>query len=89
MQKGRLRRGDRHYARAQPHRLPRGDKHGMTKLSDSQVAEVRSKYTGARGEITKFAAEYNVSRDLIHKIVHNKCRQAVAKVINPQVGYGS
>ncbi len=77
VRKGRQARGDAHYARVSPERLARGDKHGLVKLSDAQVLEIRSKYTGARGEVVGFARSYGVSRDLIHKIVHGKARKGV------------
>jgi len=34
-------RGDRHYAKTEPHRLARGEKHGCAKLSEADVIEIR------------------------------------------------
>jgi hypothetical protein len=88
--KGRQRKGDAHYARTNPEKLARGDKHGMMKLTDAQVLEMRAKYTGKRGELLSLMAEFGVSRDLVFKVVHNKARTTVrpppVKIVS---GYGS
>jgi len=76
VRKGRQAKGDQHYARKRPELLPRGDSHGMTKLSDAQVIEIRQRYTGKRGQIVGFAREFGVSQNLIFKIVHNQVRLA-------------
>lgn len=54
-------RGLKNGAFVHPERHPRGDRHGNTRLSDAQVAEMRSLYTGRRGEITALAAHFNTS----------------------------
>ena len=78
VRKGRQARGEAHYARTSPEKLARGDRHGLVKLSDAQVREIRDQFTGARGQIIGFARSYGVSRDLIHKVVHNKARKSVS-----------
>jgi hypothetical protein len=42
------------------------------KLTGDQVAEIRSRYTGERGEQSSLAREYGVSFSTIHYIVHGK-----------------
>jgi hypothetical protein len=48
----------------------------MTKLPDEKVREIRTRYTGKHGQVTQFAKEYGVSRDLMHKIVHGRIRKS-------------
>jgi len=44
-------RGDQNGARLHPERMPRGEKHGMAKLTESQVKEIRKIYRfGAYGK---------------------------------------
>lgn len=50
----------------------KGSKNGRAKLNETQVKEIKEKYTGKRGEITSLAKEYNVSWSLIKLIVTDK-----------------
>lgn len=50
----------------------KGSKNGRSKLNESQVKEIKEKYTGKKGEITHLAKEYNVSWSLIKFIVTDK-----------------
>lgn len=47
----------------------RGEKNHNARLSDAAVAEIRQKYTGARGEQTRLAREYGVTQALVSLIV--------------------
>jgi HNH endonuclease len=53
---------------------PKGENHHATKLTKSQVIEIRNLlYRGLkRGDQTKLAKKYKVSHQVINRIVHNK-----------------
>lgn len=44
------------------------------KLTDQQVADIRARATGKRGEQVAFAKEYGVTKQLINMILRGKCR---------------
>lgn len=48
---------------------PRGELSGRAILTDAQVTEIRSRYTGARGQQSQFSQEYGVHVSTIHLIV--------------------
>lgn len=50
-------------------RTARGERGGLAKLTAEQVAEIRRRYTGARGEFTALGAEFGVSRLTISRVV--------------------
>lgn len=64
--KGRARKssGDRHWARAQPHRVLRGERHGRAKLSRAAVSWIRSCNTSS-GEL---ALAYGVTPAAIRHV---------------------
>ena len=51
---------------------PTGEKHPKAKLNKQQVIEIKERYTGAYGEQTALANEYNVDFRTINYIVNNK-----------------
>ena len=53
--------------------IPFGENHGMSKLTDMQVLEIREKYN-PKGVYSSYrlAVEYNVSRVLINQVVRRK-----------------
>ena len=53
-----------------PHK--RGEAHYEQKLSDEAVRAIRARYTGARGELKKLAAEYGVTYGMIGHVVHRR-----------------
>jgi hypothetical protein len=55
-----------------PEKTPRGEKHGMAKLTQMQVDEIRNKYKYRIYPQSKLAKEYHVSEDLIYKIINRK-----------------
>lgn len=67
-ERGRHLFGDAHWSRREPERVPRGDANVNHKLTDAQVAEIRSRITGRYGELLEMAGEYGVSVSLIRKI---------------------
>lgn len=52
-----------------------GEENGQHILTEEEVLEIRSRYTGSRGEQTSLALEYGVSNITIFDIVHNKTWQ--------------
>jgi hypothetical protein len=71
-------RGDEHFARARPHLLARGERHGMAKLTTRQVAAIRSRYARANVTMTELAADYDCSQSLVNKIIHCQIWRHVA-----------
>ena len=53
-----------------------GEEHPGHVLTDAQVAEIRARYTGRRGEQTALAAEYGVTQPHVSLIVRNRTRVA-------------
>lgn len=50
-------------------RAVRGEQHYLAQLSDAEVEEARSKYTGAYGQQTALAREYGISRRTMARIL--------------------
>jgi len=50
----------------------RGEKHGLAKLTEQQVLEIRAKYTGKYGEQKQLAIEYNIKHPAISEIISRK-----------------
>jgi hypothetical protein len=48
--------------------------HGMVKLTDAQVIEIRAAYTGRRGQQSALARKYAVTPQQVHNIVRDKGR---------------
>lgn len=69
---GRSAKGDRSSASLHPEVRFLGESHPMAKLTTEQILEIRSRYTGKRGEQKHFAVEYGVSTITINRIVHRK-----------------
>lgn len=49
-----------------------GERHGIAKLNDGQVAEIKRRYVPRRVSMYKPAAEYGVSEMTINNIIHGK-----------------
>lgn len=49
-----------------------GYRNGQAKLTAEDVAEIRRRYTGRRGEQSALAREFEISRTVITRIVHNQ-----------------
>jgi len=49
-----------------------GEKNAAAKLTEEQVIDIRSRYTGARGEISAFAKEFGVSKYPIQALLKGK-----------------
>jgi hypothetical protein len=58
----------------------RGERHGMARLTESDILEIRSRYrkTGPRaGNGMQLAREFGVTHKQIHNIVRRKCWQSI------------
>ncbi len=76
--KGRGASGDRSGSRRHPERLPRGERHGMAKLSAEQVAEIRATPM-KRGMQRAFARRFGVSEATVSYILSGKVWKATAR----------
>jgi len=56
------------------HPASAGERNHNAKLTDAQVAEIRQRYSGTRGEQTALAREYGVTQALVHMIVKGSHR---------------
>jgi hypothetical protein len=73
MQKGRM-TGFLRY----PDRRPRGELQGLSKLTESQVREIRQEYPGRSGTVAEMARAFGVSDATICGIVSRKTWKHVA-----------
>ena len=64
--------GDQNPARMHPERMPRGEGHGNTKLSDVQVRAIRSSYALGAITLRELGRQYNVSFQCIGLIIVRK-----------------
>jgi hypothetical protein len=55
-----------------------GERHPSAVLTDEQAAEILRRYTGRRGEQAALAAEFGVSRPVVHKLVHGHRKRPAA-----------
>lgn len=51
---------------------PRGIDHHAAKITEEVVKEIRAKYNGTSGQLTKLAREYGVAAPHMHKLVNGK-----------------
>ena len=85
--KGRMRRGDNHYARTNPERLARGERSGAhqhperiphgsnhrdARLTEAQVTEIRERFATHHETKTALGLEFGVTRTAIYEIVTRK-----------------
>lgn len=49
-----------------------GEQHGLSKLTEQQVKEIRQKYIPHKYTMNKLATEYNVSKNNISRIIYRK-----------------
>jgi hypothetical protein len=54
----------------QKERHPHGEAHGMHKLTEDQVREIRSRYEGGGISTTKLAEEYGLNQKTVWEIIH-------------------
>jgi len=66
--------GDEHWMRKTPERIRRGDRHHNIKLTDRQVAEIRTRYDAGGISQYRLAAEYGVSRATIGDYITGRRR---------------
>lgn len=66
--------GDKHGFRLHPECVPRGEKHGMSKLSDQDVRDIRANYALCRVTLKELGERYGVHFSQISNIVRGKSR---------------
>jgi DNA invertase Pin-like site-specific DNA recombinase len=64
-------RGDRHGSVTRPDRVPRGERHGRSKLTETNVREIRTLRAGGRS-MRSLAREFGVTRQSIQAIIRRK-----------------
>ncbi len=67
--KGRQAKGDRNGSRLHPERMPRGEAHGMSRLTTQQVVEIRQKYAHREKSQAALGDEYGVNQTHISRII--------------------
>lgn len=70
--KGRAASGDRSGQRKYPERSPRGESHGLSKLTVQEVREIRGLATNSRLTYTAIGEMFQVSRTAIGHIVYRR-----------------
>jgi hypothetical protein len=65
IEKGRFPSGADHWSHKFPEKVVRRGRHGMAKLTEEQVAEIRRCFTGQRGEKVLLARKYGVTATAI------------------------
>lgn len=70
-----LARGEKSGARLHPERIRRGTKHGMSKLTDAQVTEIRQQYVPRKVTAQELALKYGIARTTIQRIVYGQSWQ--------------
>lgn len=68
----RLKRGDENVSRANPELLKRGREHGMSKLTDDAVRDMRARYIPQKVTFRMLAEEYGVDQSLVSLVVKRK-----------------
>jgi hypothetical protein len=63
-------RGDQHYARLEPERLARGERHGMTHLTERDILEIRQSYAHRYFTMQELGDIFDVTSGAIWRIVH-------------------
>lgn len=66
------RRGDTHWMRSQPERVPRGEARSQAKLTDQGVREIRLRCAAGESKAS-LARTFNVSEGLIRSVVFRRC----------------
>lgn len=64
--------GDQHGSRTKPERRPRGELHTSSKLTESQVIEIRSRYAAGGSTHRSLGEEYGLNHINIGQIVNRK-----------------
>jgi len=70
--KGRTASGERNGSHTHPERLARGERHGLAKLTEAQVREIRARYAAGGVSQSQLAREYGMARTTISSIVRRE-----------------
>lgn len=63
--------GDNHYSRTEPERLARGEKHGMSKLTQEKVKKIREEFS-QNVSMKTLANQFGVTKQTVWRIVREK-----------------
>ena len=68
----RMKSGNNHYSRTRPQKLPRGVNHGMSKLNEEKVRDIRELY--AAGGVThhKLAEKFGITATNVYCVINRK-----------------
>lgn len=75
--KGRQPKGESHPARMRPERMARGECHGVSKLTDEQVVEIRRRYAAGGISQEALGVEYGMHQTAISAVVRRKWWQHI------------
>lgn len=64
--------GQDHWARKNPEKVRRGSANNKAKLTEKQVAEIREKYASGKYTQTQLSGEYQISQQVISKVINKK-----------------
>ena len=70
--RGRQAKGDTHISRTMPHRVPRGERHGNTKLNTQMVLNMRREYAAGELSQNQLAEKYSIRQSSVWAILHRK-----------------
>lgn len=70
--KGRVTRGDEHWTARKPERKAKGENHGASRLTESKVLAIRSRYAAGGQSYGDLATEYDVSPGTIRDVVKRR-----------------
>ena len=76
VQRGRTPRGDRHPSRRHPEKVPRGEGHVLSRLTDARVRVIREEYlSGVRAR--DLAILFGISRRTVSDVCHHTWRHVL------------
>lgn len=67
----------RHWMKQHPELIRRGDKHGMTRIPDSEIPKIRQEYAQGVSTRKELAARYGVKLNTIDKIIERRNRKHI------------
>jgi hypothetical protein len=70
--KGLLCSGDNHYSRIRPELVLRGTRHGMSKLTESLVAEIRALHATGSFKQIDLAAKFGISQSIVSHVLRRE-----------------
>jgi len=75
--KGRQAQSARHSSRTHPERVVRGESHWASKLTETDVREMRNLYLTSHVTMSMLARQYGISRSTVADVIHRRCWKQV------------